>query len=215
MNTVLLRPELTPLPSRMKTLPVDERGYPVPWFVDWVDGKPEFRAMDGQKWIRAIRERLCWVCGLPLGVYKTFVVGPMCGINRTSAEPPSHSECGFWSAVNCPFLRNPQQARREDGLTDTISAPGFALLRNPGVTLLWTTRTYSLFEDGRGKPLITFGDPEKVDWFAEGRKATRAEILQSIESGMPALMAIAKTEEGAVQELLKTRDQFIAKYLPE
>ena len=29
------RPELEPLPDRMKRLPV-HRGYPVPWFVEWV-----------------------------------------------------------------------------------------------------------------------------------------------------------------------------------
>jgi hypothetical protein len=52
----------------MSDLPVDERGFPVPWFVAWFDGKPEFRAMDGLKWIRAVREHLCWVCGGRLGV---------------------------------------------------------------------------------------------------------------------------------------------------
>lgn len=213
MNTITLRPELEALPSKMKTLPVDERGYPVPWFVAWQDGKPEFRAMDREKWIRAVKEKLCWVCGLPLGVYKTFVAGPMCGINRTSAEPPSHLECAQWSSRNCPFLRNPKQARRE-GDIESIDAPGFALLRNPGVTLLWTTKTYSLFDDGHGRPLISFGDPESLEWIAEGRPATREEILLSIESGMPALMAIAQTQEGAVAELLKTRDRFIEKYVP-
>jgi hypothetical protein len=65
----------------------------VPWFVAWFDGKPEFRAMDGLKWIRAVREHLCWVCGGRLGVWQTFVLGPMCGINRTTVEPPCHLEC--------------------------------------------------------------------------------------------------------------------------
>lgn len=47
------------LPARMRDLPIDDRGYPVPWFVAWVDGKPEFRAMDQEKFIRALREKLC------------------------------------------------------------------------------------------------------------------------------------------------------------
>lgn len=215
MNTVTIRPELEALPSRMKTLPVDERGYPVPWFVDWVDGKPEFRAMDGEKWESAVRYRLCWVCGGQLGVNKSFVAGPMCGINRTSAEPPCHLECATWSARNCPFLKNPRQARREEGLEERLDTPGLALLRNPGVALVWTTRTYSLFPDANNRPLITFGDPEHLEWYCEGREATRAEILQSIESGMPALLAAARLEEGATAELLKTRDNFIEKYVPK
>jgi hypothetical protein len=208
------RSELESLPLRMRRLPVDERGYPVPWFVAWENGKPEFRAMDGDKWRDAVRMRLCWVCGDKLGVYKTFVAGPMCGINRTSAEPPCHQECAQWSARNCPFLRNPQQARREMEEDHLMDAPGFCLQRNPSVTLLWTTKTYSLFDDGHGKPLITFGDPESVEWIAEGRPATRTEILRSIETGMPALMNLAMSQEGAVKFLLESRDNFIARYVP-
>src|SRR5580692_7475343 len=100
--------DMSTLPRRMTALPIDERGYPVPWFVDWIDGKPEFRAMDPRKFVRAIKEKLCWVCGQRLGVNVCFVAGPMCGINRTSSEPPSHRECAVWSAQNCPFLNNPR-----------------------------------------------------------------------------------------------------------
>lgn len=209
-----MRAELESLPLRMRNLPLDERGYPVPWFVQWVEGKPEFRAMDGEKWVRAVRDRLCWVCGEKLGVYKTFVAGPMCGINRTSAEPPSHLECAQWSARNCPFLNNPQQVRRDLEDTNLIDSAGFAIQRNPGVTLLWTTKTYSIFRDDQGKPLITFGEPESLEWFAEGRQATREEVLHSIETGMPALVALAQTEEGAMKYLLETKEAFISKYVP-
>src|SRR5690242_2247182 len=117
MKCPVLRPELEqPLPDRIARLPLDERGYPVPWFVDWVDGKPEFRAMDPAKWKRAVKERLCWVCGDRLGVLLVFPIGPMCGINRTTAEPPSHRDCALWSVRNCPFLSRPHMVRREDAL---------------------------------------------------------------------------------------------------
>jgi hypothetical protein len=85
------------LPKTMRKLPL-ERGFPVPWFVDWIDGKPEFRAMNPQRYRSAIRERLCWVCGEKIGISLCFVAGPMCGINRTSSEPPSHIDCARWSA---------------------------------------------------------------------------------------------------------------------
>lgn len=150
MTTIELRPDLEPLPDRMKGLSVS-RGYPVPWFVAWRDGEPEFRCMDPEKLVLAIRCKRCWVCGGVLGKFMTFVVGPMCGINRTSAEPPCHRECAQWSARNCPFLSKPQMDRRENDLPENIvEAPGFAIRRNPGVTLLWTTKGYTLFGDGRG-----------------------------------------------------------------
>ena len=66
------------LPERMKSLPVDHRGFPVPWFVAWVDGKPVFPAMDGDKLRQAIQFGKCWVCGKPLGRFKYWVIGPMC-----------------------------------------------------------------------------------------------------------------------------------------
>jgi hypothetical protein len=199
----------------MAGLPVDDRGYVVPWFVDWLDGKPEFRAMDRKKFFRAIRERLCWVCGARLGVHVTFVGGPMCGINRTSSEPPCHRECAAWSAANCPFLNNPRMVRREDQLTAAIAgnAAGFGLKRNPGVVMLWHTREYEVFKVDNGT-LIQMGEPESVEWIACGREATRAEVMESIETGLPNLLAIARTERGGIEALDHARARF-DKWLPE
>ena len=211
-----LRPELEPLPSRMQALSVDERGYVVPWFVDWLDGKPEFRAMDMKKWIRAVREKLCWVCGQRLGRYMTFVAGPMCGINRTSSEPPSHLDCAEWSARNCPFLSNSKSIRRVDETigADMSNVAGMALTRNPGVTMLWTCNNYSVFDDGRGKPLLHMGEPVHVKWYAEGLPATRQQVEESIASGLPALVAVAQQQEGAMKFLDEARQRF-ERHLPQ
>jgi len=103
-ETRVIREDLPPLPSRMQTLKLDHRGYPVPWFVAWIDGKPDFRVMDGKKMNQAVRFKKCWVCGSPLGRRFTFCIGPMCAINRTIGEPPSHHECVDFSARACPFL---------------------------------------------------------------------------------------------------------------
>lgn len=213
-----LRADLTALPVRMSQLPVDERGYPVPWFVDWLDGKPEFRAMDQRKWIRAVKEKLCWVCGGKMGVNKAFVAGPMCGINRTSSEPPSHLECARYSAVNCPFLNNPRMIRREDEITDNAKlvakSAGYALSRNPGVTMIWITRTFEIFMDGQDKPLIQMGEPDTVEWYCRGRVATRAEVMESVESGLPSLELLARKQEGASAELARYVRRF-EKWVPQ
>lgn len=209
MNTQIV--SLESLPDRMKHLPSDARGYIVPWFVAWDNGKPEFRAMDPAKFVRAIREKLCWVCGGKLGVHVCFVAGPMCGINRTSSEPPSHLECARWSARNCPFLSNPRMVRREDERINNQSlrdkAPGIALTRNPGVAMLWITRQYEVFRTGNGV-LLQMGEPESVEWYVCGRPATRAEVLKSIDTGLPNLEAIARTERGGIEALSRAYRNF-------
>ncbi len=219
MATHPIRPNLEPVPRLMKDLPLDpERGYVVPWFVAWENGKPEFRAMDKNKYMAALKKHLCWVCGQPLATRFAFVSGPMCGINRTSAEPPSHIECARWSARNCPFLSNPNMVRREDGILDNAKlrdeAPGFAIVRNPGVALVWITREYEVFPDGRGKWLIQMGRPHEVEFYCKGRPATRAEVMESIDSGIGVLEAVARQEEGGIEDLRNKRKLF-EKLLPK
>lgn len=196
------------IPGRIRALPLAPNGFPVPWFVAWVDGVPEFRAMDYAKFVRAIKEKRCWVCGEPLGKLMTFVVGPMCGINRTSSEPPSHLECARFSARYCPFLSRPHMDRRENGLEEIGACPaaGHMIRRNPGCTLLWTTRAYSLFGDGAGGVLIRIGEPDSVEWWREGRAATRAEVEESVRTGLPVLKAmVAEQGGGASFDLARRR----------
>jgi hypothetical protein len=215
MNTLPsppLRPELTPLPERMRSLPVDKRGYPVPWFVAWVDGEPEFRAMDAHKFVDAIKFDRCWVCGEPLGKWKAFTIGPMCGITRTTSEPPSHLECARWSARNCPFLTQRQLKRREDEFTASCPFAGNAIKRQPGVALLWLTTDYTIFKDGKGGYLLKVGEVSQVEWFSHGRAATRAEVIESVESGFPLLVAEAEKQEGAMAELLQLKRAFEKHY---
>jgi protein-disulfide isomerase-like protein with CxxC motif len=75
---------------------------------------------------------------------------------------------------------------------------GIMIKRNPGVALLWTTRSYKIMKTPTG-PLFRIGDPEQIEFYAEGRQATREEIMTSIESGMPILRDMAK-EDGPEAE---------------
>jgi hypothetical protein len=80
---------LPDLPLRIQKLSV-ERGYPVPWFVAKIGDHYDFRVVDAAKFKPAIEKQLCWVCGQKLGSMLAFTIGPMCAINRTISEPPSH-----------------------------------------------------------------------------------------------------------------------------
>ncbi len=199
-----------PPPARMASLPRDSRGYVVPYFVGYVDGKPDFRCADHQKLVTCVRGRKCWLCGQGLQRRMTFVLGPMCGLNRTSSEPPSHHDCAQYAVRVCPFLTEPRAHRIEHGLpANSQEAPGVMLKRNPGVTLLWVTETYRTFDAGNGV-LIRIGDPLAVEFWAEGRRATLDETVESIETGLPGLIGIARLQgPAAVQELESSRAGYL------
>jgi Phage Tail Collar Domain len=210
-----------PIPKRLAHLPVDAKwGLPVPYFVEWLDGKPEFRIADGDAWLNCVQSEVCWICGQKLGNYRAFVIGPMCSINRVSADPPGHRECMEYATQVCPFMLNPKFERREANRPaeyDKTSMAGFPIERNPGVMLLWVTRRgdYQLISDGGHGYLFSLkAEPVHTAWYCEGRMATRAEIDQSIKGGFPILFEQAQAEgDLAIAQLLKQR-MIAEKYLP-
>ncbi|AFZ67108.1 hypothetical protein [Deinococcus peraridilitoris] len=187
--------ELPPMPARIAKLPV-ARGYPVPWFVQWFGLKPDFRVVDSRKVDKAVKENRCFVCGekfLPGEPY-AFVIGPMCAVNRVDAEPPVHHECGEWSIKACPFLSRPHMNRREDDMPEgTREAAGEMIKRNPGVTVLWLTMSYTIARVHNGR-LFDLGEPISVAAFKEGRPATPEELRDSVLSGLPALRDAARSD---------------------
>jgi hypothetical protein len=187
------------MPGRIRLLPRNKAGYPVPWFVAWLDGLPDFRVIGPGKIKAAVGLKLCWVCGYPFlrQEYRAFTIGPMCAVNRVSAEPPSHRDCGVFSARFCPFLSTPQMVRREKHKPAEAATPaGVMIKRNPGVALVWVTgyKSWTTKPDGSGGTLFDIGEPKEALWFARGREATRAEVLDSIDSGLPILAEMAEQD---------------------
>jgi len=193
-----------PMPHRIARLPRNKVGYPVPWFIAWPDGQPDFRLIRPDGIRDAVRDERCWICGQHRGANAAFVIGPMCAVNRVSAEPPSHRDCAIYAARACPFLTTPTMRRRPD-LPDGVTAPaGQFITRNPGVALVWVTRNHSPFRaaDGSGV-LFAIGAPQETLWYAHGREATRDEVLASIDSGLPILREAAEAESPAAVEHLE------------
>jgi hypothetical protein len=180
-----------PLPDNMRELPVDRRGFPVPFFVarpkpgeDW-----DFRVVFPEESVRALKEHLCWVCGNRMGQKNAYVTGPMCTVTGTTAEPPAHLSCAEYAALACPFLANPSMRRNEKDLPEDKWMPGTAIMHNPGVTGLLVTRDRPRpFDDGRGNILINMGRVENLTWYASRRRATRKEVMDAIERGLVRLM---------------------------
>lgn len=234
----MIEPRFKPeqLPERFRRLPLDERGYPVPAFVQWVDGLPpgpaprgvgypDFRVMDHHHWLNCVdpKKQLCWLCGEPLGQYRTFVIGPMCSINLVTVEPPNHHACATFAAKACPFLSNPMAKRNMRDLPDGRHVPGISIDRNPGVSCLWTVKRkgpfpgYRVFEvdgkvtgSGKGQLLEIFHKYEKVEWYAEGRTATYEEVVKAIDTGLPNLQDIAHRQGKPAEDELVRR---LARYI--
>jgi hypothetical protein len=209
------REDLPEIPDRIRKLPV-LRGYPVPWFVQEFEHGYDFRVVGGEKMLAAIHQKLCWICGEPLGSIWVFTIGPMCIINRITSEPPSHRECAVFAVKACPFLNQREIKRNEKDLPEnTQGAAGIHIDRQPGVIALWFTNNYNLTPAPGGTGfLFEIGDPSRVLWFRESREATRDEILESIESGFPEL---EKEEQPNTMGMayLHERKTGAMKYLPD
>jgi hypothetical protein len=137
-----------------------------------------------------------WVCGQPLGRYKVYVVGPMCIANRVSSEPPSHLDCARFAAENCPFLANPNMKRvpieKYEGTTENVA--GIMIPRNPGVTAVATCEGPLIWHrDGPGV-LFDVAPIISVEWWGRGRLATREEVVEAFDSGLPILRDMAAQE---------------------
>lgn len=203
-----------PIPARMAKLPIDERGYPVPWFVAMVDGKWDFRAIDPAKMYGAVKQGKCWLCGERLGQFLAFTIGPMCSINRVSSEPPSHRECAEYAVKACPFLSKPRMRRNEKDLPEHGEIAGIAIMHNPGAVLIWVTKAYRTVSDGKGGVLFNIGPPIETAWYTEGRQASRDEITAAINKGLPLLRQVAETDGPGAKTELELRYREALQLLP-
>jgi hypothetical protein len=210
MNTY--RPDLPPLPDRMRGLPIDERGFPVPWFVyEEAPGKWDFRVIGPGKRETAWNNRTCWLCGQRLGTYGAFAIGPMCGVNQVTSEPASHRECAEYAVRACPFLTRPLASyNHSKPLPEGSKQPdGYFITRNPGVALLWVTKDWRPFKDGKGGFLFRLGEPREVVPYARGRVATLEEVMASVDGGMPLLLQAAELDgPDAIKELRRQAQKF-------
>lgn len=207
------------MPSRIAKLARDERGFPVPWFVPWIDRKPVFPCFDEVKFARAVSRKCCWVCGEPLGKVLVFVVGPMCTMNRVSAEPPSHLDCARYSVQVCPFLSNPAMRRvpldKINGGAWVLPPGGTMLPHNPGVMALWVAGSYRVINTDTGA-IVRMGNPTGgVTWWTRGRIATPAEAAEAFSVGAGRLLGHASREGDAATVMCGVMIRDARKLLPD
>ena len=195
-----LRPGLPPLPERMRHLPVDARGYPIPEFVSHIDGERDFRVVSLDHLAKCIREDVCWICGQALDDLKAFVIGPLPALQAISNEPPSHIECAEFAVAACPFLLLPKAQHRANDDPRVQKMVG-ATKGNPGVCCLYVVRGYSCYESPKGVIFRT-GRAVRVAWYTQGRIAERSEVKDAIDASLKTLRHVGPTMAGRAAELL-------------
>jgi hypothetical protein len=155
----------------MRNLPINARGYPIPFFAKRHD---KLSVIHEWKRLIAVIDRRCWVCGEKLGRMASFVLGPSEVFTRTTNEPPMHHSCARWAVRGCPFLSNPRRRRTDqDEASDSgVEEHG---QHNPGCWAVWTTAEYR-GDCVRGHFELIVEDPVEVLWFHRSRLATRDEV---------------------------------------
>jgi hypothetical protein len=99
-----------PIPDRMRLLPVDRRGYPVPVIIQRSDaGEPLFAANDTTVQRRCAAKKLCPVCGTKLEKGLWFCGGPKSAFHPMGRyfDSALHHECMTYALKVCPYLAMP------------------------------------------------------------------------------------------------------------
>lgn len=104
-----------PLPRRMRKLPREKRGYPVPFttMLDPYTNVPDFRVLDVRRQLQCINQKLCAMCGDKLGKYIAFIGGPRSRDGHCFFDPGMHRDCAEYAAKICPFISRENAAYRE------------------------------------------------------------------------------------------------------
>ncbi len=156
MKQLTLHGKTIDLPSAIAKLPRDERGYPIPYFVPTVDGKPDFRLMDSRRRHYCMEKKRCMICGGKLHENIYFVSGPKGLINGISSDPGMHRDCAEFSLQACPHLLFPKAQRRETHMPEKASGSAGMVCEKPDTMYLVLTKKYRIIVPPDRVPLLKF-----------------------------------------------------------
>jgi hypothetical protein len=178
---------LLPVPESMRRLRVFA-GLPVPWYAEWRDDKPVYGVpVSDEKFKRAAVSHVCIMCGARLRRRAAFVGDAAVAIRQRTAVPPAHSDCAHWALGHLRVISTATHFHR--------------------VKVLWVTRIWKWL----GARIFDIGVPEAVEWYLEGRSATRAEVDPTLDREVYELACSAWP--GGLEDLRRRRDK-LKRWLP-
>lgn len=95
-----------PLPDKMKDLPRDKRGYPVPFIILRDKNGYHFKINDSLRVQYCKAKGKCAICGNILGDDSYLIGGVASAFHKNGRyiDTPVHKECGDYALRVCPFL---------------------------------------------------------------------------------------------------------------
>ncbi|WP_433531230.1 hypothetical protein ACQPYA_03725 [Micromonospora sp. CA-263727] len=145
-------PEI-PIPVTLRHRPT-VGGLVVPWItMQMPDGRYRFGAIDAERLLAALTDRICQICGNPMDRPFVFAMRDVDLSRLISSEPAMHPECAKYSVAACPMLAGTMSRYRAQGSDSPASAgdpagvrPGHAahswrLLWTSGYRRVWDPRT--------------------------------------------------------------------------
>lgn len=165
------------IPKFLDHLPVNEKGYPIPYFVAIVDGKPDFRLLDSVKQLACINGKKCGVCGKTIPNTQFYFVSGYFGyLNSISTDPGMHRECAEFSLVACPHMHFKKAERREeyDEGVDVSAPAGFVDTKPDKVYLIRATNYKAGRIPGSKNITIQYKAMNAEEWIYEGNILVRS-----------------------------------------
>lgn len=166
-----------PLPERMRNLPTDHRGYPIPANIFKDDaGVYHFIINDEVKRQEQIYLQHCAICDGDLGGEFWFVGGPMSALHPQGAyiDTAQHYECVTYALKVCPYLatRPYKRPEPEKVVGRVAPAPNQQLFVDPTmipgqpeVFILVMSNSFEVIEHGQ---YVKPGEPVIVEAWIDG-----------------------------------------------
>lgn len=124
-----------PIPKELSHLKVDKRGYPVPFFVSYIKGEPEFRFLNPDRLQMIFDTKVCNICGKKLPKdYCYFISGPLGLKNCVATDGGMHRVCAEFSLQACPHIFFQKAQYRENDERGKIAAantPAYQVKEKP------------------------------------------------------------------------------------
>jgi hypothetical protein len=190
-----------PLPEKMKGLPKDPRGYPIPFTVlRDISGKPHFQIQDDRLAQYVIIKQKCSICGHDLGTDMWMAGSPLAAFHPDGGfiDSPVHYECGAYALQVCPFLAVPgfiskldaEKLQRESLKGVTITNPS-STLQQPPFFVLAHTQSFSVTIAAQGIRYIIPHRPFlKEEYWRHGERISKDECMKLLAEYHPFALKI-------------------------